>query len=104
MCDIFSDETMGLSFTLLVAFDSAVTFGHESRWFHDLILLYKISDYPNLEDKFLLFISPREGVVELYHQTRVFLCLVLHITSWFGPNKITHYLFNCMRALSKADR
>jgi hypothetical protein len=40
----------------------------ESRGTHDHILLSQIQDSPNLEGKFPVFISPRNGVAQLYSQ------------------------------------
>jgi hypothetical protein len=47
---------------------SAVLLGSESRGTHGHILLFQIQDFPNLEGHFPVFLSPRNGVVQLYPQ------------------------------------
>jgi hypothetical protein len=54
---------------LLLALASAVILGSESRRTHDHILLFQTRDFPNMEGRVLVFISPRNRVVQLYPQT-----------------------------------
>jgi hypothetical protein len=54
---------------LLLTLASAVIFESESRGTRDLILLSHVRDSPYLEGQVLLFMSPRNGVVQLYRQT-----------------------------------
>jgi hypothetical protein len=65
MCGAFSDQRMGLSFTLLLAFASSVILGSESCETYDHILLSQIQDSPNLEGQVPVFISPRNRVAQL---------------------------------------
>jgi hypothetical protein len=51
---------------LLLALDSALILGSESRGTHDRILLSKIRDSPNLEGQAPVFIFPRNRVAHLY--------------------------------------
>jgi hypothetical protein len=54
---------------LLLVLASAVIVRSESRGTHDHILLSQIRDSPNLEGQVQVFISPRNWVAQLYHQT-----------------------------------
>jgi hypothetical protein len=71
----YSDERMGLSFTIAAGLASAVIFGSESRWTHDTILLYQIRDSPNLEGQVLVFVSARNRVARLFPQALGSLCI-----------------------------
>jgi hypothetical protein len=66
LCNILSDERMGLRLLLVLA--SAVILRFESCRTHDHILLSKIRDSPNLEAQVTVFISPRNRVARLYPQ------------------------------------
>jgi hypothetical protein len=55
-----------LQFLLVLV--SEVILEAESRGSHDHILLSQIRDSPNLEGKVPVFISPRNGVAQLYPQ------------------------------------
>jgi hypothetical protein len=54
---------------LLLVLISTIILGSESSGTHDRILLSQIRDYPNLEGQVPEFISPRNRVAQLYHQT-----------------------------------
>jgi hypothetical protein len=68
LCNILSDERMGLSFTITAVLASALILKSESRGAHDQILLSQIRDSPILEDQVPVFISPRNRVAWLYPQ------------------------------------
>jgi hypothetical protein len=53
---------------LLLALTSAVVLRSKSRRTHDYILLSQIRESPNLEGEVPVFISPRNGVTQLYSQ------------------------------------
>jgi hypothetical protein len=53
---------------LLLALASEVFLVSESCGTHDHVLLSHIRDSPNLEGQVLVFISPRNGVAQLYPQ------------------------------------
>jgi hypothetical protein len=61
LCNILSDERMGLSFIIAAGPRQHSILGSESR-----ILLPQIGDSPNLEDHVPVFISPRNRVAQLY--------------------------------------
>jgi hypothetical protein len=67
LCNILSDERMGLSLQLLLVLASAVIHRSESRGTYD-ILLSQIQDSPNLEGQVHIFISHRNRVAQLYPQ------------------------------------
>jgi hypothetical protein len=54
---------------MLLVLTSAVILRYESHRTHDCILRSQIRDCPNLEGQVLIFISPRNRVARLYHQT-----------------------------------
>jgi hypothetical protein len=68
LCNIISDERIGLSFTIAAGLDSAVILGSESRETHDNILRSPIRASPNLEGQVPVFISPRNKMDQLYPQ------------------------------------
>jgi hypothetical protein len=55
MWGALSDERRGLSFTIMLAPDSAVTLGSESHGTQDQILLSQIRDFLNLENHVPIF-------------------------------------------------
>jgi hypothetical protein len=68
MCGAFSDESVGLSFTIVAGPTNGVILGSESRGTHDHILLFQIRDLPNLESQVHVFIFPRNRVAWLQRQ------------------------------------
>jgi hypothetical protein len=53
---------------LLLTLASAAILRSEFRGTHDYVLLSQIRDCPNLEGQILVFISPRNSVIQLYSQ------------------------------------
>jgi hypothetical protein len=66
---------------LLLVLASAVILGSKSREARDHILLSQIRNSPNLEDQFLVFISPRNRVAKLYPQALLAVAVPRHIVS-----------------------
>jgi hypothetical protein len=66
MWGAFSDERMGLPFTIAAGSRQISHFRVRVRGTHDHILLSQIRDSPNLEGHVPIFISPRNRVDQLY--------------------------------------
>jgi hypothetical protein len=77
---------LGLSFTIVLVFASAVILRSESRGTHDHILRSQIRDSPNLEGQAPVFISPRNRVPQLYPQTLG----SLSIASYYSQGSLLH--------------
>jgi hypothetical protein len=56
---------------LLLVLASTAILGSEPCGTHDCVLLSQIRDSPNIEGQVPVFISPKNRVAQLYHQTLV---------------------------------
>jgi hypothetical protein len=75
---------MDLSLQLLLVLASAVILKSESRGTYDHILLCQIRDSPNLEGQVPVFISPRNGVAQLYPQAPGSLFIASYDSQGYG--------------------
>jgi hypothetical protein len=83
LCNILSDERMGLSFTTALVLASKAILRSKSRGTHNQIFLSQIRDSPNLEGQVPVFISPRNRVAS--YDTGLcwkYLNLPPHRSSW----------------------
>jgi hypothetical protein len=81
---------MDLSFTLLLDLASAVILGPESRRTHDHILLSQTRDSPKLEGQVPVFLSPRNGVAQLYPQALGSVFITYYNSQGYGGGILTH--------------
>jgi hypothetical protein len=68
----------------LLALASAVILGFESRGSHDINLLSRINNSPNLESQVPVFISHRNRVARLYSQALGSLFVVSYDSQSYG--------------------